>query len=474
MNEQDAPESALPDIASRREAGKEVRKTLPRSGLADWTLRDRDPVAILRSQDESRVTELVPLRYGRMLVSPFTFYRGAAAIMADDLGSQADTGLLSQLAGDAHMSNFGGYASPERDFVFDVNDFDETHLGPFEWDLKRLLTSLIIASRENGAKGRKSLKPALHAAATYRRAMAGFANSARLDVWYARLDEDAIIRQWAPTAGPRVTQDFRRNVERARRKTSQRAAKKMTRVVDGQMRFVSNPPLLTPMREMLTADGYQDIASRVRKGWHRYLESLQPDLRHLASGYRFVDLARKVVGVGSVGTRCYIALFVGAKGDGDPLVLQLKEAVDSVLHPFVPEQGEHGNHGRRVVDGQRLMQAASDIFLGWTKINDQQGVERDFYVRQLWDWKGSADMTLMAGKGMEAYAQMCGWTLARAHARSGDRYAVSAYLGRSEAADRSLVQWADRYVSQNQADYERVKSAAADGSIPYEEPPEGR
>ena len=409
--------------------------------------------------------ELVPIRYGRMLVSPFTFYRGAAYVMASDLADASRTGLEVQLCGDAHLSNFGGFAAPDRRLVFSMNDFDETLPGPFEWDLKRLVASFAVAGRDRGfdAKQRRPINLAVTRA--YREGMRGFASMRALDVWYARLDMDEIRRRWAGSVSGRARQMAERNVAKARGKDSLKAFDKLTKLVDGKRRIVSDAPVIVPIDEIATTDQLPDVEEFAREVVHAYRLTLSPDRRRLLDRYRYVDAARKVVGVGSVGTRAWIMLLLGGDQD-DPLFLQLKEAEASVLEPFLGKSG-FSNHGQRVVEGQRLTQAASDIMLGWLRTSSSfgDGVPRDLYVRQLWDAKGSAVVELMEPRTLAAYAEICGWSLARAHARSGDAVALASYLGTSDVLDRALASFGETYADQNERDYRQLIDAAKTGVI---------
>jgi uncharacterized protein (DUF2252 family) len=455
--------------AARAAAGKAARAQAPRSGHAEWKpAGDRpDPVELLESQATSRVEELVPLRYGRMLVSPFTFYRGAAAVMAADLAKTPRSGFDVQLCGDAHLSNFGAYASPERELVFDVNDFDETLPGPWEWDVMRLAASFSVAGRERGFKRRERLAIVAAMAAEYRGAMRRMAGLGNLEVWYTKMDIEAIAAGWEAAAGEKEVATFRRNLEKVRAKDRMRALSKLTREVDGELRIVSEPPLIVPLDELVDEDA--DIEAAVRGIIADYRETLPEDRRVLLDGYRFVDAALKVVGVGSVGTRAFVVLMLGRDG-GDPLFLQAKEAQRSVLEPYAAPSAFE-NQGERVVQGQRLTQAASDILLGWVKVKGIDGKQRDFYVRQLWDQKGSAKVENMDQRALTAYAQICGTTLAHAHARSGDRIAIGAYLGKSETFDTAIATFAEGYADQNESDYAALKSAADDGRIQVRQPP---
>jgi uncharacterized protein (DUF2252 family) len=395
-----------------------------------------------------------------MLVSPFTFYRGAAYIMAADLAGMPRTGLHVQLCGDAHLSNFGAYAAPDRRLVFDTNDFDETLPGPFEWDLKRLVASFAVAgrSREFDEKLRRGIN--LTVSRGYREAMAEFAAMRTLDVWYSRIDLDTYQKQWQSQVSAKAVKRYERNVAKARSKDSMAAFSKLTQEVDGEPRFVGDPPLIVPFRDLVSEE---DAFERLRQIIRSYRRTLQDDRRHLLERFRFVDAARKVVGVGSVGTRAWIVLFVG-RDSADPLILQFKEAQPSVLEPFLGKS-QFPNHGQRVVEGQRMMQAASDMMLGWIHTHGVDGVERDFYVRQLWDSKGSALVDVMEPETMNVYAHVCGQTLARAHARSGDPVAIATYLGTSDTFDQALASFAETYADQNERDYDAFKAAADAGRI---------
>ena len=450
-----APKHLTP--AERAERGRAARKAVPRTSHAQWDppASRPDPVALLRSQEETRVSELVPLRHERMLVSPFTFYRGAALIMASDLSMTPTTDLKVQLCGDAHLANFGGFAAPDRTLVFDINDFDETSPGPFEWDVKRLAASFEIAARDNGYSAKRKRQCVLDVAAAYRAAMAEFAAMTNLEVWYARADALAVIDRWSAEVGPTEVKRLQDMVAKAQSKDSTKALTKLT-VRDGDVyRIKSDPPVVVPVSELARAQGLElsedELVEWLKTRFATYRRSLQPDRRHLLDGYELVDFARKVVGVGSVGTRCWIALFLG-RDDRDPLFLQIKEAEASVLAAFAGRSG-YANHGQRVVEGQRLLQAASDTLLGWLRAEGLDGQSRDFYVRQLWDWKVSALIETMTPAIMRIYAQLCGWTLARGHARSGDRVAISAYLGGSDTFDTAIADFAAAYADQNERDH---------------------
>jgi uncharacterized protein (DUF2252 family) len=451
------------DAAESGAAGKAARTRAPRSSHGDWgPAEDReDPVAILERQAESRVPELVPIRYGRMAASPFAFYRGAAAVMAADLARTPVSGLRVQACGDAHLSNFGVFAAPDRRLVFDLNDFDESLPGPWEWDVKRLAASFAIAGRENGFKRRRRGAVVTTAARAYRDSMRAFASQRNLEVWYARLDVEAAMGE-LEAEDPKSVERLRKGVAKARAKDSLRALEKLTETVDGETRFRSEPPLLVPGEELVASANGRDVRAALDEVLAAYRASLPPDRQRLLDGYRFRQIARKVVGVGSVGTRAWIVLLTGAD-DGDPLFLQAKEAQASVLEPYAGAS-RYRNHGRRVVEGQRLMQAASDIFLGWCPAVGLEG-RRDFYVRQLWDWKRSAEVERLSPPAMETYARICGWTLARAHARSGDRIAIAAYLGSSDSFDRALAGFAEAYADQNEHDHAALVGAIDSGRL---------
>ena len=448
--------------ADREARGKDARAAVPLESHAEFLPgASRDPVGLLLGQAASRVPELVPVRHGRMLVSPFTYYRGAALPMAADLAGTPAAGLRVQLCGDAHLSNFGAFASPERKLVFDVNDFDETLPGPFEWDVKRLAASLIVAGRDNGFTAKANRKLAQTAAEGYRTAMRGFAGQTFLDVWYAHMDVEPAIREVSSEIKAKRIKMFEKLVAKAHTKDSTSALDKLTAEVDGQRRIISDPPTIVPVEEIFAnieaAAIYEQISNVVSK----YRRSLQSDRRHLLSQFTLVHVARKVVGVGSVGTRAWIALMDAADGV-EPLVLQAKEAQTSVLAEYAG-RSRYSNEGERVVAGQHLMQAQSDIFLGWTHITGPDGVDRDFYVRQLRDWKFSVPIELMRPEGMMLYARLCGWTLARAHARSGDRIALAAYLGGSAKFDNAIADFAETYADQNELDYAQFQAAVRDG-----------
>ena len=445
--------------AERAARGKAARSEVPRSGHAGWDAPSGrpDPVGFLEEQAKSRVQELVPIRYGRMLVSPFAFYRGAAYLMASDLASTPRSGLIVQACGDAHVSNFGLFASPERELLFDINDFDETAHGPWEWDVKRLAASLAIAGRNNGFADKERAEVVRGAASAYRSAMREFAAMRNLDVRYAHARVKEGLPGLQAMLDKKNLKAAERVVTKARTKDSMEAFAKLTTVVDGEPRIISEPPLIVPVEELLPADEATRFLGTMHELIRSYRRTLQGDRKHLLEDFRFAHLARKVVGVGSVGTRAWIVLMLG-RNDQDPLFLQAKEAQASVLEPFVGKS-RYANHGQRVVEGQRLMQAASDIFLGWNRLTGIDGVVRDFYIRQLRDWKGSWAPEAMVPQVMGVYGQMCAWTLARAHARSGDRIAIASYLGNSDAFDRAIASFAEAYADQNERDYAALTSA---------------
>jgi uncharacterized protein (DUF2252 family) len=428
-----------------------------------------DPIALLEEQAKARVPELVPVRWGRMMVSPFTYYRGAALPMASDLATTPVSGLTVQACGDAHLSNFGVFGSAERNLVFDVNDFDETLPGPWEWDVKRLAASMEVAARSNGFSDKQRRKIVAGTVAGYRQAMRDFAGMSQLGIWYARADIDQLRAQFESKLDDRQRKLVAKGAAKARTRDSMEELGKLTTTVDGQLRIIADPPLLVPIEDLL-ADRSQRSAleSEIHSIMSKYRRTLATDRRYLIDQYEFVHLARKVVGVGSVGTRCWIVLMLG-RDESDPLFLQVKEAEESVLSRFLGAS-EFANMGQRVVAGQRLMQASSDIFLGWHRVAaGLDGKQRDFYVRQLRDWKFSLDVDAMVPGGMRMYGELCGWTLARAHARSGDAIAIAAYLGGSDVFDQAIAQFADAYADQNERDHDAVLEAAKAGRIVAEQ-----
>jgi uncharacterized protein (DUF2252 family) len=451
--------------SERAARGKAARAEVPRSSHAGFTPSTHrpDPVALLEEQATSRVPELVPIRYGRMLVSPFAFYRGAALIMAADLASTPSSGLRAQICGDAHLSNFGVFGSPERRMIFSVNDFDETLPGPWEWDVKRLAASLAVAGRDNGFTAAERRKFLLAGARAYRTGIARFAGMPNMAVWYAHLDVEVLLEQLRPQLEAKRVKTVESSLAKARTRDSVQAFAKFATEVDGEPRIVSDPPLIVPIEELLPDDDRREVMAELAMLLRTYRKTLESDKRHLLEQFRFVHLARKVVGVGSVGTRAWIGLLLGRDGQ-DPLFLQMKEAQESVLARFAG-RSKYANQGQRVVAGQRLMQTASDIFLGWQRVTGIDGEQRDFYIRQLRDWKGSAEIERMNPKGMAIYARMCAWTLARAHARSGDRVAIASYLGKSDVFDNAIADFAETYADQNERDYQVLADAVSSGRI---------
>jgi uncharacterized protein (DUF2252 family) len=452
-------------VRERVRLGKEARARAPRSSHADFAPGPArtDPVETVERQSAARLPDLVPIRYGRMLESPFRFYRGAAAIMAEDLAGTPDSGLRTQLCGDAHLVNFRLLASPERNLLFDINDFDETLPGPWEWDVKRLAASTVIAGRENGftdAERRDVVRATVRA---YREQMRRFAGMRDLDVWYAKADADLLRSLAAGKLRKRGRKELSATVTKARGHDSLQAARKLTELVGGRRRIVSDPPLVVRLDDLLPGVEDGGAEGLVRDLISRYGRTLEADRQYLLEQFTVVDMARKVVGVGSVGTRCWIVLLLGRDGD-DPLFLQAKEASASVLAPHAGPS-RFAVQGKRVVVGQRLMQAASDIFLGWERVRGLDGRQRDFYVRQLRDWKGVVDPSRMVPRGMRAFGELCGATLARAHARSGDRVAIAAYLGKSDVFDRAVAAFAESYADQNERDHHALSEAARTGRV---------
>ena len=489
----------VPTLDERRARGATARTGTPRRSHAGWepTAGRRSPVDLLAEQNTNREPDLVPVRHGRMMVSPFTFYRGAARVMAEDLKDTPTAGLTVQVCGDAHLSNFGVFGSPERRLVFDLNDFDETLPGPFEYDVKRMAASFVVAARDNGFTPAEARAAAEASVTAYREAMAGFAQQGTMDIWYASLDEDKIkaavrdagkaVRDTGKTAAKSTAAkstatkttgtkseadgDRARMVKLAEKRVGLAAAKahardslqalsKLGELEGGRYRIVNQPPVVIPLRDLAPELTPDHLSQLIREQFAAYRASLQPDMRHLLGHFEVVDVARKVVGVGSVGTRCFIVLLQG-RDASDPLFLQVKEATGSVLEEHLP-RSRYRQHGQRVVQGQRLMQATSDIYLGWARGVD---VNRHFYWRQLRDMKGSVVIEEMTPLGLTLYAQLCGWTMARAHARSGDPVAIAAYLGNGTAFDRSITDFAERYADQNARDHEEFLTAIKSGKL---------
>jgi uncharacterized protein (DUF2252 family) len=439
----------LPTPAQRHEEGKARRRNVPRSSHAVWKPADARPdlLDVLEASSRLRLEQLVPIRYGRMLQSPFTFLRGAPAIMAHDLATTPVSGFRVQLCGDAHLRNFGLYASPERNLLFDVNDFDETYPGTWEWDLKRLATSFFVAGRCNGVRDSDCLDITRLCVRSYRKRMRAFSCMRQLEVWYSRVDTEAALRVFRSSG----RKDMAREVEKARHRDQQQALSKLAESVEGRLRLIENPPLLTHLQD-------ERLSEFLRILFRTYLASLEDDRRQLLERYRFLDFALKVVGVGSVGTRCYVVL-LDASHEDDPLLLQVKEAQVSVLAPHSCH-GRYHNQGHRVVSGQRLMQAASDIFLGWASVDGH-----DYYFRTLRDMKGAADVEDMSAAELADYGELCGWVLARAHARSGDSATISGYLGNADTFDKAVANFAHLYADQTERDYQALAAAVRSGRI---------
>jgi uncharacterized protein (DUF2252 family) len=457
--------------AERAARGAQARAEVPRESHADFTAPASrpDPITLLEEQAKARVPELVPVRWGRMMVSPFTYYRGAALPMASDLATTPVSGLTVQACGDAHLSNFGVFGSAERNLVFDVNDFDETLPGPWEWDVKRLAASMEVAARSNGFSDKQRRKIVAGTVAGYRQAMRDFAGMSQLGIWYARADIDQLRAQFESKLDDRQRKLVAKGAAKARTRDSMEELGKLTTTVDGQLRIMADPPLLVPIEDLLSDPSQRSaLESEIHSILSKYRRTLATDRRYLIDQYEFVHVARKVVGVGSVGTRCWIVLMLG-RDESDPLFLQVKEAEESVLSRFLGAS-EFANMGQRVVAGQRLMQASSDIFLGWHRVAaGLDGKQRDFYVRQLRDWKFSLDVDAMVPGGMRMYGALCGWTLARAHARSGDAIAIAAYLGGSDVFDQAIAQFAAAYADQNERDHDAVLEAVKSGRIVAEQ-----
>jgi uncharacterized protein (DUF2252 family) len=452
--------------AERKVRGKVARAEVPRESHAEWQPPPGrpDPVALLESQAASRLPDLVPVRYGRMMETPFTYFRGAALPMASDLSGTPASGIIVQACGDAHLSNFGLFGSPERKLVFDVNDFDETLPAPWEWDVKRLAASMEVAARDNGFGDKDRRKILLATGARYRAAMRQLAGQGNLDVWYTQVDIDELRQRFDSQLQERQRKALDKGLAKARTRDSMQALNKLTRMENGQPRIVPDPPVVIPIRDLLGQESeLRDVQSELISLLGKYRRTLEPDRRVLLEQYEFTDMARKVVGVGSVGTRCWIVLMLG-RDENDPLFLQVKEAQDSVLARYVGAS-KYDNQGQRVVVGQRLMQAASDIFLGWQRVSGLDRQLRDFYFRQLRDWKFSVDVGTMIPRGLRLYGELCGATLARAHARSGDEIAIANYLGNSAAFENAIAEFAVKYADQNERDYEAFTAAIASGRL---------
>ena len=454
----------LSTVTERQARGRSARQEVPRTSHAVFEAGPNrpDPVALLERQANSRVPELVPIRYGRMLASPFAFFRGAALIMADDLAHTPRSGLTVQACGDAHLSNFGLFASPERNMLFDVNDFDETLPGPWEWDVKRLVASVVVAARDRGFSTKEQRACALATTSGYRTAMRRLAEMNNLEFWYARIDARQILDGLKGTSVP-LEQRAKKVINKAYSRDSLQAAAKLTEVVDGHRRFISDPPVMMPVSTLMPEVDASDVMDAMTDLLVSYRTVLQSDRSYLVSQFKVVDLARKIVGVGSVGTRAWVVLLEGRSPD-DILLLQAKEAQQSVMEEYLAPS-VYPNQGERVVSGQHLMQAQSDIFLGQQRVVGLDGAERDYYVRQLRDWKGSFDPNYMIPRGLSIYGDVCGRTLARAHARSGDRIAIASYLGTGTVFDNAVADFSQTYADQNQRDYDAMRAAVADGRI---------
>ncbi|WP_448811875.1 DUF2252 domain-containing protein [Agromyces bauzanensis] len=474
MNDEPGTDPLPTDFPARAEWGRAARRRVPRSSHAGWHPPEGrpDPVAMLEEQSAGRVSELVPIRHARMLVSPFSFYRGAALLMASDLATTPDSGIMVQLCGDAHLSNFGLFGTPERRMLFDINDFDETLPGPWEWDLKRLVASFEVAGRHRGFTDAERDAINRNVTRGYRERMTRAAESRVLDAWYDRLDADQVAA-WvraerdARHAAERQVKRTDEMIAKARTHDSLRAFSKLVQNVDGRLQIVADPPLIVPIEDLRPAGRtHEEDVEAIRRMLRDYQATL-PGSRHPVAEFTYMHMARKVVGVGSVGTRAWIVLLRG-RDDDDPLLLQAKQAEESVLERYLGPS-EFAHHGERVVRGQRLMQAASDLFLGWQRVEGHDGIVRDFYLRQLHDWKGSVDPEGMVPTGAKLYAQVCGETLARAHARSGDRVAIAAYLGSSDRLDRALAEFASDYADQNERDYAAFAEGVASGRLPAAE-----
>ena len=457
-------------VDQRVARGRAARAQAPRSAHGRWEpAPDRpDPVALLEEQAQSRVPGLVPIRYGRMLVSPFTFYRGAALIMASDLAATPVSGVTVQLCGDAHLSNFGLFGTPERQMIFDINDFDETLPGPWEWDIKRLAASFEVMGRDRGFAPADRRAIVMAGVAEYRDRMRQAAGMGALGAWYDHLEAGmllSLVRKAVRVkrVSKKEARSFERDVKRAHSRDSTRVFAKRADEVEGELRIVADPPIIIPIEDIIIPGSeWEDPVPLIKKLLNSYRRTLGHH-HHPVEEYRYVHTAYKMVGVGSVGTRCYITLLTG-RDHNDPLFLQVKEAQASVLEQFLPKS-TYANHGQRVVAGQRLMQAATDIFLGWVRIKGMDGVTRDYYVRQFQDWKGSADVDTMLVPGATLYSRICGATLARAHARWGDRIAIASYLGNGDSFDRALADFSAAYADQNERDYKAFTAAIDSGRL---------
>jgi uncharacterized protein (DUF2252 family) len=445
-----ASQSEFRSRTERVQMGKSLRDKLPRNAHATWAppANRRDPIDILEESNQGRLPELIPIRYGRMLRSPFTFLRGSASLMAYDLASTPHTNIQAQACGDCHLLNFGLFATPERNLVFDLNDFDETHPAPWEWDLKRLVVSFVIAGRDNNLSDEESQAAAIECVRSYREHLREYSRLSPLEVWYTRLDVQDLIEMAPDAKAKKLREQY---AEKARQRVIEHLFPKLVGEVGGQHRFVDQPPVLFHVAEA-------DAEDRMREGLEDYRQSLSHERRVILDRYRLEDCALKVVGIGSVGTRCYITLFFSE--DNHPLILQIKEARRSVLEPYT-QPSQFDNQGQRVVMGQRLMQSSSDIFLGWAR--SRRGY--DFFVRQLRDMKFSVPVEGLSGAQLKRYAELCGWTLARAHAKSGDAATISGYLGKGDQFDKAMGKFALAYADQTEKDHAALVEAVKTGRV---------
>ncbi|MGI6045573.1 MAG: DUF2252 domain-containing protein [Eggerthellaceae bacterium] len=458
-----------PDTSELKAKGKSLREDVPRSSHAELSVENRrDPIEILRTQERSRLQDLLPLRHTRMAASPFAFYRGGAAIMASDLSTTSATGLTVQACGDAHVSNFGLFESVERNLVFDINDFDETVPGPWEWDIKRLAASIEICGRDRGFSQDQCKEAVFATVNAYHDALRTFSKLGNLQVWYSYVDAEQMLETESEHITKKTRAEIQALYQKARAKNSMRAVKKLTeRDEEGRLRIVSRAPEIVPMRELIDVPDSEKARKRLELGVklliQAYLTSLPRERRYLFKQYSIVDAARKVVGVGSVGTRCWMLVLRG-RDENDPLVLQIKEAEASVLEAYVG-QSHCLQHGERVVTGQRAIQNSGDIMLGWMRAPGEDGIMHDYYVRQLWDGKGSIDLEKLDALGLANMGRLCGWTLARAHARTGERHEIAGYLGKSDAFDEAILSFAHSYADINERDYDCFVKAVANNEL---------
>lgn len=440
-----------PNIQQRMSSGKALRERVPRALHSGWAAPANrpDPIELLRHSDRGRLVELLPIRYGRMRESPFAFFRGSAALMAWDLSRTPKTGILVQACGDCHAANFGGFASPERRLLFDINDFDETLPAPWEWDVKRLAASVVLASRHLGLGEHSCTDAALAMAHSYRQRMREYGHMRALEVWYSHMDAEVFVQQAKPAA---ARKRWERVEQKARLQTAEHIFPTIANVINGRTRIVDHPPLIYHPRES------DLIRKHVTQMFHLYRQTLPEERRVILDRYHIIDVARKVVGVGSVGTRCAVALLMA--GEHDPMLLQFKEALPSALESYATKS-RYANHGERVVTGQRMLQSASDVFLGWT--HDDKG--RSYYFRQLRDMKMKIDLETMTKGDWFEYVEICGWTLARAHARTGDTAMISGYLGKNDVFDLALAEFATTYADQAERDHAVLVKAIRVGKV---------